>query len=54
MKRHKWDRIHVESIVGVRKIISVEQTQHRRGVTTYISKPFKKDRQMATQKGLNH
>ena len=38
MKRHEWDRRHVESIVGVRNIDSVQQTQHRREVTAYLGK----------------
>jgi hypothetical protein len=38
MNRHEWDRRHVESIVDVRKIVSVQQIHHRREVTTYLGK----------------
>jgi hypothetical protein len=38
MKRHEWDRRHVESIVGTRKIVSVRQPQLRREMTTYFGK----------------
>ena len=38
MKRLERDRRHVELIVGVRKNVSVQQTQHRRGVPTYLDK----------------
>jgi hypothetical protein len=38
MKRLERDRRHVELIVGVRKIVSVRQIQHRKGVTTYPCK----------------
>jgi hypothetical protein len=38
MKRLERDRRHVESIVDVRKIVSVQQIHHRREVTTYLGK----------------
>jgi len=38
MKRLERDRRHVESIVDVRKIVSVQQIHHRREVTIYLGK----------------